>query len=61
MVDIAEAIAVSRQEAASLVRLDVRAISEAIHSGALPAKKVGRHYRIAVDDLRAWFAQLPDA
>ena len=61
MAELDERIAVSRQEAAELVKLDVRTISEAIHSGALPAKKVGRHYRIAVDHLRAWFAELPDA
>lgn len=63
MADLDRRIAVSREEAADLVGMHPRLISEAIHrvENRLPAKKVGRRYFIAVDDLRAWIAQLPDA
>jgi excisionase family DNA binding protein len=33
----------------------------AIRSDALPAKKLGRGYRIKASDLTAWFDSLPDA
>jgi excisionase family DNA binding protein len=32
-----------------------------IRAGALPAKKLGRGYRIKASDLDAWFDSLPDA
>lgn len=32
-----------------------------IHSGELPAKRLGRRYVIALADLDRWLSQLPDA
>ena len=52
---------VTRAEAARLCSVGVNVISEAIHSGQLRAKRTGRHFRIAVADLKAWYEQLPDA
>jgi excisionase family DNA binding protein len=45
-------------EACSVAPTLIRA---AIHSGALPAKKAGRSYRIKVTDLETWFDGLEDA
>lgn len=53
--------ALSRAEAADMYGVHENAITAAIHSGALQAKKVGRQYRIGVDALQAWFEALPDA
>lgn len=56
-----EIAALSRAEAADKYGVHVNVITAAIHSGALQAKKVGRQYRIHVEQLEAWFAGLPDA
>lgn len=53
--------AVTRQEAAAMYGVGLNVISEAIHSGELRAKRVGRQFRIAVADAQAWFESLPDA
>lgn len=52
---------VTRIEAARMCGVNPRVITEASRSGALRAKLVGRQYRIAVSDLRAWFESLPNA
>jgi len=56
--------ALTREEAANLYGVHETVISRAIHAETGPrlrAKKVGRQYRIHLDDLEAWFASLPDA
>lgn len=53
-------------EAAKAYSVSAKTIRAAIRSGALVAKNISEggerlHARIAVADLQAWFANLPDA
>jgi excisionase family DNA binding protein len=48
-------------EAAELMSVNQETLLRAIRSDALPAKKLGRGYRIKASDLTAWFDSLPDA
>lgn len=62
---------VSRRQASKLYGIGLALLDRAIHSGELPAKKLGGvvvdgelvrfRYSIAIEDLEAWFATLPDA
>lgn len=61
MAETVNRAAVTRAEAAAMYGVGEKVITQAIHSGALPAKLVSRRYRIGVGDLAAWFASLPDA
>jgi excisionase family DNA binding protein len=54
-------IALSLREAAAAVDCSEKHLTRAIHAGDLPAKKVGREYRVGVVHLQAWFDALPDA
>lgn len=49
------------EEAAALIRCSKDFILAAIRSGALPAKKLGKGYRIKGSDLDAWYDGLDDA
>lgn len=53
--------AVTRQEAADMYGVSFDVIKRAINAQQLPAKKVGRTYRVSLDDLAAWWEGLPDA
>jgi excisionase family DNA binding protein len=47
--------------AAEAASVSVTYLRREVHSGRLPAKKVGRKYMIGALELRQWFEQLPDA
>ncbi len=49
-------IGMTAEEAASSLRVDVRTVREAIRTGGLPARMVGRGWRIDESALRAWLA-----
>lgn len=53
--------AVSINTAADLYDVSRDTIRKAIYARELPAKKVGRGFRIDVASLREWFDTLPDA
>ena len=42
------------EEVADLLKVDPRTIRTAIHSGKLKAARVGRHFRIAEEDLKKY-------
>ena len=42
------------EEVADLLKVDPRTIRAAIHSGKLKAARVGRHFRIAEEDLKKY-------
>lgn len=44
-------------EAAQALRVNPRAIRDAIRTGGLPARTVGKGYRIDVDALKAWLGK----
>jgi len=54
-------IAFDIERAAAAVQLSVSYLTQQIHAGRLPAKMVGRRYRIGAVELREWFEGLPDA
>ena len=52
------------EEAAEALRVDKKAIFKALQEGGLPARKVGRGYRISPAAVDAWLARgsvKPDA
>lgn len=49
-------IGMTAEEAAQSLRVDVKTVREAIRSGGLPARLVGRGWRIEEGALRAWLA-----
>ena len=42
------------EKVADLLKVDPRTIRTAIHSGKLKAARVGRHFRIAEEDLKKY-------
>jgi excisionase family DNA binding protein len=54
-------VAFSLANAAAAVDCSTQHLVREIHAGRLPAKKVGREYRIDAAALHRWFEQLPDA
>lgn len=60
-VDIAQRIAVTRDQAADLVGLSKDTVVRAIRSGDLIEHYVSAKPVILVDDLRAWIASAPTA
>lgn len=53
--------AVQVKTACQLYDLSRDVIVAAIRSGDLPAKKAGTRWLIRLDDIEAWFNNLPDA
>ena len=49
-------IGMTAEEAATALRVDVKTVREAIRNGGLPARLVGRGWRIDVDALKLWLA-----
>lgn len=49
-------IGMTAEEAAATLRVDVRTVREAIKTGGLPARLVGRGWRIEESALRSWLA-----
>lgn len=49
------------QQAADLKQVSTQFVRKAIRAGALPAKIVGKGYRIDASDLQNWWKGLPDA
>lgn len=49
------------EQAAALMQVSKDFILTAIRAGALPAKKVGKGYRIKGSDLDSWYETLEDA
>jgi excisionase family DNA binding protein len=49
------------EQAAALMAVSKDFILTAIRAGALPAKKVGKGYRIKGSDLDSWYETLEDA
>jgi excisionase family DNA binding protein len=58
---MAEPRYLTRAEAAAHLRTSLAKVDQAIHSGRLRAKKVGRNYLIRLADLDAYFDSLDDA
>lgn len=54
-------IAFDIEQAAAAVQVSGTYLTRQIHMGRLPAKKIGRRYRIGAVELRRWFEELPDA
>jgi excisionase family DNA binding protein len=59
MVPLAERLSLSPEEASALTGIGLTSIREAIRSGHLKAKKLGRRVMILMDDLKAWLKALP--
>jgi len=49
-------IGLSVEECAAALRVSEDAVRDAIRRGGLPAKRIGKGYRIDVDALKAWLA-----
>lgn len=49
-------VGMTAEEAAKALRVDVRTVRDAIRSGGLPARLVGKGWRIDVDALKHWLA-----
>lgn len=49
-------VGMTAEEAAASLRVDVRTVREAIKNGGLPARLVGRGWRIEESALRSWLA-----
>lgn len=54
-------LAYTRDEAAEALRISKAKVDQAIHSGALKAKRIGRDVRISAESLQAYFDAQPDA
>jgi excisionase family DNA binding protein len=55
-----EPLAYSPRQAAQIIGIGLTALYAEITAGRIKMKKYGRRTLIAADDLRAWFAALPD-
>jgi excisionase family DNA binding protein len=49
-------LVMTAEEVADLIRVDRMTIYKALASGGIPGRKVGRQWRIARDELRAWWS-----
>ncbi len=51
------AVGMTVEECAKVLRCNAKTVRELIKSGGLPARTVGRGYRIDHDALKAWLAE----
>lgn len=61
IVELAYKLALTAEEAVALTGIGIGTIRDAIRTGDLRAKQVGKNHHILPDDLRAWLISLPDA